>query len=65
MVAVVPDGDDLDIEALIAYCEDRVARFAVPRYVRIMSELPKTSASGSKSSASAKTASPPTPGQTA
>jgi crotonobetaine/carnitine-CoA ligase len=42
MVAVVPEGT-LDIEALITYCEDRVARFAVPRYVRIMSELPKNS----------------------
>jgi crotonobetaine/carnitine-CoA ligase len=43
MVAVVPEGDDLDIEALIAHCEARVARFAVPRYVRIVPELPKNS----------------------
>lgn len=40
MIAVVPEGD-FDVNALIAYCEARVARFAVPRYVRVMSELPK------------------------
>lgn len=42
MIAVVPEGD-LDREALIAWCEARVARFAVPRYVRVMAELPKNS----------------------
>ena len=40
MIAVVPEGD-LDIDALIAHLEARVARFAVPRYVRLMPELPK------------------------
>lgn len=43
MVAVVPEGDTLDLDALIAHCEDRLARFAVPRYVRTMTELPKNS----------------------
>jgi crotonobetaine/carnitine-CoA ligase len=43
MVAVVPENGDLDIDALIAYCEERVARFAVPRYVRVVTELPKNS----------------------
>ncbi|HZO06294.1 MAG TPA: AMP-binding protein [Solirubrobacterales bacterium] len=44
MVAVVPEpGTDLDLDALLAHCEDRVARFAVPRYVRVMTELPKNS----------------------
>lgn len=43
MVAVVPDGEGLDLEALIAHCEQRVARFAVPRYVRTLAELPKNS----------------------
>lgn len=44
MIAVVPEpGTELDVDALIAHCEDQVARFAVPRYVRVMSELPKTS----------------------
>lgn len=42
MVAVVSEGD-LDVEALIAWCEERVARFAVPRYVRVVEALPKNS----------------------
>jgi crotonobetaine/carnitine-CoA ligase len=42
MIAVVPEGD-LDLQALIAFCEARVARFAVPRYVRVVPELPKNS----------------------
>lgn len=42
MVAVVPEGE-LDVEALIAYCEERVARFAVPKYVRVVDALPKNS----------------------
>jgi crotonobetaine/carnitine-CoA ligase len=42
MIAVVPEGD-LDRDALIAWCEQRVAKFAVPRYVRVMPELPKNS----------------------
>ena len=28
--------------ALIAHCEQRMARFAVPRYVRVLDELPRT-----------------------
>jgi len=43
MVAVVPEGAALDLYALIAHCEDRVARFAVPRYVRVVDSLPKNS----------------------
>ena len=44
MVAVVPEPDtELDLDALIAHCEDQVARFAVPRYVRVLEALPKTS----------------------
>jgi crotonobetaine/carnitine-CoA ligase len=43
MVAVVPEtGTTLDVDALIAHCEDQVARFAVPRYVRVVEALPKT-----------------------
>jgi carnitine-CoA ligase len=43
MVAVVPvPGTDLDVAALIAHCESQLARFAVPRYVRVMDALPKT-----------------------
>lgn len=44
MVAVVPDpGGELEVEALIAHCQERVARFAVPRYVRVMEALPRNS----------------------
>lgn len=44
MVAVVPEpGTDLDLDALIAHCEAQVARFAVPRYVRVLDSLPKNS----------------------
>jgi crotonobetaine/carnitine-CoA ligase len=44
MVAIVADPDrTVDIDRLIAYCEDQLARFAVPRYVRLMDRLPKNS----------------------
>jgi carnitine-CoA ligase len=43
MVAVVPrPGAHLDVEALLRFCADTMPRFAVPRYVRVMAELPKT-----------------------
>lgn len=42
MVAVVPEpGVELDLDALIAHCRERVARFAVPRYLRTMESLPR------------------------
>jgi crotonobetaine/carnitine-CoA ligase len=42
IAVVVAPGRSLDLEALFAHCERRVARFAVPRYVRLVDELPKT-----------------------
>jgi crotonobetaine/carnitine-CoA ligase len=43
MVAVVPDPQvGIDVAALLAHCEDQLARFAVPRYVRVIDALPKT-----------------------
>ncbi|GAF43592.1 AMP-binding protein [Rhodococcus wratislaviensis] len=42
LVAVVCDGDPIDPAALITYCSERTARFQVPRYVRIVRELPRT-----------------------
>ncbi len=43
MIAVVADPSaPLDVEALLAHCERNVAHFAVPSYVRVMDELPKT-----------------------
>jgi len=43
MAAVVPvEGETLDADALAAFLQDRLARFAIPRYYRFLSELPKT-----------------------
>lgn len=43
MVAVVPrDGAELDPGALFAFCAATMPRFAVPRYLRVVAELPKT-----------------------
>ena len=43
MVALVLEpGTELDLEAVIARCSERLAYFAVPRYVRVCDQLPKT-----------------------
>jgi carnitine-CoA ligase len=42
LVVVVGDGEPIDPAALVAFCEERTARFQVPRYVRIAAELPMT-----------------------
>jgi crotonobetaine/carnitine-CoA ligase len=42
IAVVVRPGHTLDRDALLAFCEERLARFAVPRYVREVDELPKT-----------------------
>ncbi|PXY29884.1 hypothetical protein BAY59_11555 [Prauserella coralliicola] len=42
MVVVVQNGDDLDCAELIEFCEERMAAFMVPRYVRLVERLPKT-----------------------
>jgi carnitine-CoA ligase len=42
IAVVVTPGRALEFEQLFAHCERRLARFAVPRYVRIVDELPKT-----------------------
>ena len=36
-------GEKLSSTELIAYCEERMAYFMIPRYVRIMEKMPKTS----------------------
>lgn len=44
MAAVVPEpGRSLTAEELMAHCERRLPYFAIPRYIRIMEELPRTS----------------------
>jgi acyl-CoA synthetase (AMP-forming)/AMP-acid ligase II len=41
---VVPrDGEPLSTEALLATCAEKMPRYMVPRFVEVLSELPKTS----------------------
>jgi crotonobetaine/carnitine-CoA ligase len=42
MVAVVAGPGGIEVGKLLAHCERELAYFAVPRYVRVMSALPKT-----------------------
>jgi carnitine-CoA ligase len=42
IVVVLKGGETLSPEQLIAFCEQRIARFMVPRFVRFVAELPKT-----------------------
>lgn len=42
IAVVTQDGRDLDVADLFAFCIRTMPRFAVPRYVRIVTELPKT-----------------------
>jgi crotonobetaine/carnitine-CoA ligase len=39
---VLKNGEKLDYEELIRWCDDRMPYFAVPRYVEFLKELPKT-----------------------
>jgi crotonobetaine/carnitine-CoA ligase len=41
-IVVVKSGQQLTPEALLDHAQDRLAHFAVPRYVRFIDELPKT-----------------------
>jgi carnitine-CoA ligase len=42
LVCVVLRGDEMDHHDLLTHCADRMPYFAVPRYVRVVAELPKT-----------------------
>ncbi|UCD83803.1 MAG: AMP-binding protein [Deltaproteobacteria bacterium] len=43
MTSVVPlEGKTVDPKELIGFLQDKLARFAIPRYVRIVDSLPKT-----------------------
>jgi len=43
MVAVVlQPGASLDAEELVGFCEERMARFMVPRYIEFRDQIPKT-----------------------
>ena len=39
---IVNDGETLDYDDLIAWCEVRMATFMVPRYIEVMEALPQT-----------------------
>ena len=39
---VLKDGQSLEPDALLDYCQDRMPRFAVPRFVEFVGGLPKT-----------------------
>jgi len=41
-VVVLKEGEKLKPEELIAFCEDRIAYFAIPRYVEFRESLPRT-----------------------
>jgi acyl-CoA synthetase (AMP-forming)/AMP-acid ligase II len=40
---VAKDGNALDIDALLAYCAEKMPRYMVPKTFEVLSELPKTS----------------------
>jgi len=42
VVVVLQPGATLNPAELIAFCEERMARFVVPRYVELRDEIPKT-----------------------
>jgi crotonobetaine/carnitine-CoA ligase len=44
VVVVLQEGAELEPEALLDFCQDRLPHFAVPRYVRFTGELPKNHA---------------------
>ena len=45
-VVVLKKGQKLQPEELLKYCEDRMAYFAIPRYVEFKDDLPKTEMGG-------------------
>ena len=40
-VVIVKEGEELKPEELLDFCQDRMAYFAVPRFIRFVEELPK------------------------
>ena len=40
-VVIVKEGEELKPEDLLDFCQDRMAYFAVPRFIRFVEELPK------------------------
>lgn len=42
VVVVLKEGENLTPEELLAFCEERMPYFAIPRYVEFLESLPKT-----------------------
>jgi acyl-CoA synthetase (AMP-forming)/AMP-acid ligase II len=43
-IFVVPhDGGSVDKEAVLAFCEEKMPRYMVPKFIEVLQELPKTS----------------------
>jgi len=40
---VAKDGNPLDIDAMLAYCAEKMPRYMVPKTFEVLSDLPKTS----------------------
>nr|WP_245745153.1 hypothetical protein [Lentibacillus persicus] len=41
-IVVLKTGENLGYEELLDFCQRRMAHFAVPRFIRFVSELPRT-----------------------
>lgn len=41
VIVIVKEGEELSPEELLDFCQDRMAYFAVPRYIRFVKDLPK------------------------
>lgn len=42
VVVVLKEGEKLSPEELVAFCEERMAKYMVPRYIEFRDSLPKT-----------------------
>ena len=43
-IFIIPDGEAPDPEQVVRWCEARMAKFKVPRYVQFMADFPRTAA---------------------
>lgn len=45
-VSILPkENEKIDLSSIVAYCDERMAYFMIPRYLEIVDEIPKTEAS--------------------
>ncbi|MDR7075735.1 crotonobetaine/carnitine-CoA ligase [Neobacillus niacini] len=42
VVVLLKDGEEMNPEELLDFCQPRMAHFALPRYIRFVSQLPRT-----------------------